>query len=60
MRYYLKALYRFILLTVFRPLATYETYDNPEDVMGYTGWYQLPGIGCVAFTHQDGRTQYRW
>jgi hypothetical protein len=60
MFYYLKAFYRFTVFHLFRRFATYGTYDDPDLIMGYTGWYTLPVLGCIAFTHRDGDTQFRW
>lgn len=58
------ALRRVFTLCLLYPLLEYGTYDNPENVMGYTGWYRLRGTksrwGCVAFTHQDTGLQFRW
>lgn len=58
--YRLKALYRWILLKVFRSAARKGTYDNPGQVGGYRGWYELPRVGVVAFIRDDNSVQYHW
>lgn len=59
----ISAVYRMVIFYLLRPLLVRGTYDNPELVMGYTGWYRLRGTdaawGCIAFTHDKG-LQFRW
>jgi hypothetical protein len=59
MFYYLKAFYRFVMFHLFRSRMTYQTYSKPDQIMGYTGWYEW-GNRVFAFTHRDGDTQFRW
>ena len=58
--YAIAALFRFVLFNAFRPFAKYGRYDHPEQVMGYTGWFELPVIGVVAFEHEGESLQFKW
>lgn len=59
-RYAIAAAVRFVLFYALRPLVTRGEYDTPADVGGYTGWFQLPVVGVLAFTHESGATQFYW
>jgi hypothetical protein len=59
MFYYLKALYRFTVFYLCHSRLAYETYANPDNVAGYTGWYEW-NDRVFAFTHQTGGLQFRW
>lgn len=49
---------RFLLFWILFPFLEHGTYSNPDQVMGYTGWYTL-GNHTVAFAHKEG-LQFRW
>jgi len=57
---WLAASLRWTLAHLFGRYIEVGEYDNPEGVGGYRAWYDLPGLGCVAFIRSDGTRQYRW
>jgi hypothetical protein len=59
-RYAIAAAVRFVLFYLLRPFVQRGTYDNPADVMGYTGWHSLPVVGVLAFTHETDGIQFYW
>jgi hypothetical protein len=59
MFYYLKAFYRFTVFHLFQSRMIYKTYSNPDQIMGYTGWYEWDNR-VFAFTHQTDGLQFRW
>lgn len=58
-RYFAKAVQRWLLFHLNRSELVYGTYDNPADVMGYTGWHELNG-DVIAFTHETDGLQFYW
>lgn len=62
--YTFKAFVRSIVFYALRPLMVRGTYDDPSEIMGYTGWFRLRGTngawGCIAFTHQETGLQFKW
>lgn len=59
-RYAIAAVCRFVLFYALRPFVERGEYGNPADVRGYTGWFSLPLVGVLAFTHESGKTQFYW
>lgn len=56
----LKAVWRFVIFWLMRPLAQYKTYGHESVTQYYRGWYSLPVVGCVVFVKSNGRKQYCW
>jgi hypothetical protein len=57
--YTIAAIVRFVLFYALRPFVARGTYDNPADVMGYTGWFSLGGT-VLAFTHETDGLRFYW
>lgn len=60
MKYPLKALWRFTLYYLLRPLAVIDEYDHESVRRDYHEAISLPVFGCVAFRRSDGSLQFRW
>lgn len=41
------------------PESVYKTYDKPELVGGYAGWYENNGT-VIAFVDTDNRLHFNW
>lgn len=60
MIYRLKAVWRFLIFWLLRPLARFGAYEHESVTIHYLGWYELPVFGCVVFVKNDGHKQYYW
>jgi hypothetical protein len=57
----LVAALRWVLAGLLRPWQRCFVYSAPpEQVAGYAGWLEVPGLGVLAFRRADGSLQWRW
>ena len=50
---------KYFLRRLLVPVARYKSYNDPQAVGGWAGWYEIAG-GCIAFQNVDGGLCTRW
>lgn len=51
---------RFTLFCLMYPFRKEWTYSKPENVGGYLGGIDFPGVGVLAFRKGNGKLQFLW
>ncbi|MBZ0287843.1 MAG: hypothetical protein K8I30_09535 [Anaerolineae bacterium] len=57
----LSAFVRWLTVKVCRQAVVRGIYSAAaQHTSGYSGWLEVPHLGCLAFEREDGSIQYRW